>query len=259
MPWSCSRWRSAGSARRTSSPERRAGSGITRRAGRAGTQDRARNDRARVGPHRLHRLRRTARAYRAAPPALRRAAPLAVRRGVRGRHRGHQPVAGAGVDPARDLLRLAAGRAGRGTAWRRLFHRARPDRDPWAGRALPGCAPAVVGRRGRGRCRSGRPGRRGRGGDGASSGQLAAFRRRPRPRRRTAEPGAPEPARLSSARLSWAHGRWIGYLLAGGTAGALAGTFLVLVLAGCGLIELAVRGSGSRGRHRRAGRWRLRP
>ena len=44
------------------------------------------------------------------------------------------------------------------------------------------------------------------------------------------------------SRLGWAHARWISYLLAGGAAGALAGTFLVLVLAGCGLIELAIRG-----------------
>jgi chromate transporter len=35
--------------------------------------------------------------------------------------------------------------------------------------------------------------------------------------------------------------RWAGYLLAGGAAAALAGPFLVLVLAGCGLLELLVR------------------
>ena len=34
--------------------------------------------------------------------------------------------------------------------------------------------------------------------------------------------------------------RWIGYLIAGGTAAALTGPFLVLVLAGCGLAELLV-------------------
>jgi chromate transporter len=38
-----------------------------------------------------------------------------------------------------------------------------------------------------------------------------------------------------------ARARWIGYLLAGGAAAALAGPFLVLVLVGCGLIEAAVR------------------
>jgi chromate transporter len=59
--------------------------------------------------------------------------------------------------------------------------------------------------------------------------------------RRSGQAAGPGTARRS--RLGWAHGRWIGYLLAGGAAGALAGTFLVLVLAGCGLIELAIRGS----------------
>ena len=38
-----------------------------------------------------------------------------------------------------------------------------------------------------------------------------------------------------------ARARWIGYLLAGGAAAALVGPFLVLVLVGCGLIEVAVR------------------
>ncbi len=35
--------------------------------------------------------------------------------------------------------------------------------------------------------------------------------------------------------------RWAGYLLAGGAAAALAGPFVVLILVGCGLIEVAVR------------------
>jgi chromate transporter len=39
----------------------------------------------------------------------------------------------------------------------------------------------------------------------------------------------------------YARARWIGYLLAGGAAAALAGPWLVLVLAGCGLIEATVR------------------
>ena len=38
-----------------------------------------------------------------------------------------------------------------------------------------------------------------------------------------------------------ARARWIGYLLAGGTAAALVGPWLVAVLIGCGLIEAAVR------------------
>ena len=38
-----------------------------------------------------------------------------------------------------------------------------------------------------------------------------------------------------------AHGRWIGYLAAGGVAAATVGPWLVLVLAACGLTEVAVR------------------
>jgi chromate transporter len=38
-----------------------------------------------------------------------------------------------------------------------------------------------------------------------------------------------------------AHGRWIGYLVAGGVAAATVGPWLVLVLAACGLVEVAVR------------------
>jgi chromate transporter len=60
-------------------------------------------------------------------------------------------------------------------------------------------------------------------------------------------------------RITAAHWRWIGYLIAGGVAGGLAGTFLVLVLAACGLTELAVRWprAGRQGRDGRAGGGRL--
>jgi chromate transporter len=50
--------------------------------------------------------------------------------------------------------------------------------------------------------------------------------------------------RAGPSRPAWA--RWAGYLLAGGASAALVGPFLVLVLAGCGLVELLVR-AGSRG------------
>ena len=43
-----------------------------------------------------------------------------------------------------------------------------------------------------------------------------------------------------TVRVRGAHVRWICYLIAGGTAAALTGPFLVLVLAGCGLVELLV-------------------
>ena len=44
-----------------------------------------------------------------------------------------------------------------------------------------------------------------------------------------------------------AHGRWIGYLAAGGVAAATIGPWLVLVLAACGLAEVAVRAQPGRG------------
>jgi chromate transporter len=63
-----------------------------------------------------------------------------------------------------------------------------------------------------------------------------------------AVPAVAVAAALALIQPSWsragtppARARWIGYLLAGGAAAALAGPFLVLVLVGCGLIEAAVR------------------
>ena len=45
-----------------------------------------------------------------------------------------------------------------------------------------------------------------------------------------------------------AHGRWAGYLIAGGAAAATVGPWLVLVLAACGLTEVAVRTQRARQR-----------
>jgi chromate transporter len=59
-------------------------------------------------------------------------------------------------------------------------------------------------------------------------------------------PGDP-PAGESQPGNGAAHGRWIGYLVAGGVAAATVGPWLVLVLAACGLIEVAVRTSRGRG------------
>jgi len=64
---------------------------------------------------------------------------------------------------------------------------------------------------------------------------------RPRSWRRAGPPAGPR-----SPRFGWPRCRWVVYLLAGGTVAALAGPFLVLLLLGCGMVELAVRGSGSR-------------
>ncbi|HVB45510.1 MAG TPA: chromate transporter [Streptosporangiaceae bacterium] len=60
---------------------------------------------------------------------------------------------------------------------------------------------------------------------------------------RAPAPGAAGGAGAAAAtgRLDWRHVRWLVYLLAGGVVGALAGPFLVLMLAACGLAELAVR------------------
>ena len=77
----------------------------------------------------------------------------------------------------------------------------------------------------------------------------ASWRRAGQARVRAGEAG---PAPLGSAGPSGppgppdrttqlAHARWSGYLLAGGASGALLGPWLVLVLAACGLIEVAVR------------------
>jgi chromate transporter len=54
---------------------------------------------------------------------------------------------------------------------------------------------------------------------------------------------APAPSRALSDRIrvGQAGWRWLGYLVLGGAVAALAGPFLVIVLASCGLIELLVR------------------
>jgi chromate transporter len=65
--------------------------------------------------------------------------------------------------------------------------------------------------------------------------------------------GAPAGSGTRAGSDGWARWRWGSYLVAGGLVGVLAGSFLVLVLAACGLIELAAR--LPRARHpRRPGR-----
>jgi chromate transporter len=54
------------------------------------------------------------------------------------------------------------------------------------------------------------------------------------------EADARPPGRGARRRIRPVHARWCGYLLAGGASGALLGPWLVLVLAACGLIEVAV-------------------
>ncbi len=78
----------------------------------------------------------------------------------------------------------------------------------------------------------------------------ASWRRAAKPTATRPEPAQSEPAQSepdqlkrapSRSRLSWSGARWLGYLVVGGVAGALAGEFLVLALAACGMIELLVR------------------
>ena len=106
---------------------------------------------------------------------------MARRAGVRGRDRGVQPAAGAGVHPTGDLLRLAGPRPGRRTGRRRRVHRPRPDPHPRPGGAVPARRPADGGEGRRG-------GRRRRGGRGRGPG-----RRRPDPAGLAPRAGAEQP------------------------------------------------------------------
>ena len=166
---------------------------------------------------RVHRLRRSARAHRAAAAAVRGAQAVAGRAGVRGRHRGMQPAARAGLDRAGHLLRLAGPRPC-GRAGRAGLHPARAGLHPGAVRAVPGGHAAAVGE-GR-RSRSGRCGGRGRGpGPGPGSG-----------------PAGTRAGKAARARrFRWWRACWPA------AAAATVGPWLVLVLLGCGLAELALR------------------
>jgi chromate transporter len=68
----------------------------------------------------------------------------------------------------------------------------------------------------------------------------ASWRRAAREREPGAQADRGKIIRGRTVRVRGAHVRWICYLIAGGTAAALTGPFLVLVLAGCGLVELLV-------------------
>jgi chromate transporter len=74
--------------------------------------------------------------------------------------------------------------------------------------------------------------------EAAASREAGAASREETPAGQEEPVGDPAPG---SARL--AHLRWAFYLVAGGVATALVGPFLVLVLAGCGLVEVAARPS----------------
>ena len=141
-----------------------------------------------MGPDRLRRVRRAARAHRATAHTVRGGPAVAAAGRLRRRAGRLQPAARAGLDPAGHLLRLAAARPGRSDPRRNLLHRPGPGDHPRACGPLPGPPPAGVdrgrgGRIGRGRACGGRGRRR-----GPDPGELAAGRRdqprdprRPRP------------------------------------------------------------------------------
>ena len=232
-----------------------------------------------MGPHRVHRVRRPARAYRAATAAVRPGPGLAGGGRVRGWGRGRQPAARPGLHPARDLLRVAAAGRGRSTGRRPVLHRARPDRDPRAWPSLflaaqpPGWVSAVA---------------LGAGAAVPAVAVAAAIGLAPASWRRAGTvpaslevpPAAAEPAAGSAgspaaararAVIRAAHLRWIGYLVAGGAAARPARAVAGAGAGGSGLIEVAVRAGararppgppgGPAGHRRRAGaggRWRHR-
>ena len=82
--------------------------------------------------------------------------------------------------------------------------------------------------------------RRRAGGGPARPGPVRRRRVRPRPVR-PPPAGEPPPGGSRGDGSRAAHGRWIGYLVAGGVAAATVGPWLVIVLAACGLAEVAVR------------------
>ena len=110
------------------------------------------------------------------PRALCRRAAVAQRRGLRARHRRHQPAPGTGLDPARHLLRLAPPPHRRRGAGRPVLHRARPGADPGPlGAVLLGQPSGMgAGRGGRGRGGGGRGGPRR--GDPSHGAELAEGR-----------------------------------------------------------------------------------
>ena len=101
------------------------------------------------------------------------------------------------------------------------------------GAAEPGAGELTAGVPGAGVPGAGVPGAAQPGADGPRVGAREADGRPPGP--------VSPPGRDARRRVRPAHARWCGYLLAGGASGALLGPWLVLVLAACGLIEVAAR------------------
>jgi chromate transporter len=118
----------------------------------------------------------------------------------------------------------------------------------WRRAGQPGTGQGGAGQLGAGQGGAGQPGagQGGAGQGGASHAEVGQGEPGP-PEAGQPQAGQPQAAAGESSdgtdgrRIRLAHARWSGYLLAGGASGALLGPWLVLVLAACGLIEVAVR------------------
>jgi chromate transporter len=144
-------------------------------------------------------------------------------------------VSGAalGADAAVPAVALAAATTLIPASWQRAGRR----RGGEPGAAQPGAGEPGAAQPGAGEPGAGEPG-------AAQPGPSEPGAGRPRVGAREADarpPGPVSPPGRGARRLVRpAHARWCGYLLAGGASGALLGPWLVLVLAACGLIEMAV-------------------
>jgi len=143
-------------------------------------------------------------------------------------------VSGAalGADAAVPAVALAAALTLIPASWQRAGRRT--EGEPGAGEpgaAQPGADEPGVGELGAGESAVGEPG---------VDRPVPEQRGVGRPGVGAREADAHPPGRGARRRVRPAHARWCGYLLAGGASGALLGPWLVLVLAACGLIEVAV-------------------
>ena len=178
-----------------------------------------RRDRAGVGADRLHRLRRPARSHGAVARAVRGAAAMARRRPVRAGDRRDQPAARARLHAAGDLLRVAAAR------------HARERCSAGCASSLPGLVadPRTVGAVPVGLAAALAAGR----GHGAGAAVAAVAVRA----------GLGVAAPIWAPRSRRGAPRVLAYALAGGARRGPRRPWLVLVLLGCGALELAARGA----------------
>ena len=158
------------------------------------------------------------RTLRSCASLCRQEAAMALGDRLRGRGRGVQPLARPGLDTARDLLCVACGWCERSTGWWRRVHCSWTRHHPGTRQRVPGRVTSNLGAGSSSRRRSGcRRSRRQRG-----CGLLpASWQRGSQPR--------------------W---RWITYAVLGGVSAATVGPWLVVVLLGCGFVEMGWRRFG---------------